>query len=250
MGKSTELRSKTGAFELLLRHLCRASACFSIRRSSIRGARCVVCCWSFQFAEGKTERLRMYPRGGRAAVTELSCSRLLEGRPQVREQSQKSEETYFALLILSIVLNEGHSGPKAHLCMFTVFLAGRRAAVTGGGDLCMCGKGNRHKSQFWFQTRVTCQPFVVIWQFLCRRPVARTASSVDCKQAYCLHHAHDVRQAQLGCTAPIADHDLWMLSTVCDLFINCDLVMNDFSRQILIKSSVTSLGLKQMSISN
>lgn len=39
-------------------------------------------------------------------------------------------------------------------------------------------------------------------------------------------------------------------STVCDLFINCDSVMNGFSRQILIKSSVTSLGLKQMSISN
>ncbi len=43
---------------------------------------------------------------------------------------------------------------------------------------------------------------------------------------------------------------LEMHSTVCDLFINCDLVMNGFSRQILIKSSVTSLGLKQMSISN
>lgn len=45
-------------------------------------------------------------------------------------------------------------------------------------------------------------------------------------------------------TAPITDHDPCILSTVCDLFINCDLVMDDFSRQILIKSSVTSLDLK------
>lgn len=62
----------------------------------------------------------MYTRGGRAAVTELSWSRLLEGMLQEREQSQKSEETYFTLLILSIVLNEGHSRPKAHLCIFSL----------------------------------------------------------------------------------------------------------------------------------
>lgn len=74
----------------------------------------------FSFAEGETERLRMYTRGGRAAVIELSWSRLLEGMLQEREQSQKSEETYFTLLILSIVLNEGHSRPRAHLCIFCV----------------------------------------------------------------------------------------------------------------------------------
>lgn len=61
----------------------------------------------------------VYTRG-RAAVTELSWSSLLEGMLQEREQSQKSEETYFTLLILSIVLNEGHSRPKAHLCIFSV----------------------------------------------------------------------------------------------------------------------------------
>lgn len=74
----------------------------------------------FSIAEGKTEQLRVYTRGGRAAVIELSWSRLLEGMLQEREQSQKSEETYFTLLILSIVLNEGHSRPRAHLCIFSV----------------------------------------------------------------------------------------------------------------------------------
>lgn len=59
----------------------------------------------------------MDPRGGRAAVIELSWSRLLEGTLQEWERSQKSEETYFTLLILSIVLNEGHCRPRAHLCI-------------------------------------------------------------------------------------------------------------------------------------
>lgn len=68
------------------------------------------------------EWLRMYTHGGRAAVTELSWSRFLEGMLEEREQSQKSAETYFTLLILSIVLNEGHSRPKAHLCIFSVCL--------------------------------------------------------------------------------------------------------------------------------
>lgn len=62
----------------------------------------------------------MYTCGGRAAVTELSWSSLLEGMLQEWEQSQKTAETYFTLLILSIVLNEGHSRPKAHLCIFSL----------------------------------------------------------------------------------------------------------------------------------
>ena len=101
----------------------------------------------FSFAEGKTDRLRMYTRGGRAAVIELSWSRLLEGTLQERERSQKSEETYFTLLILSIVLNEGHSRPRAHLCIspcVPVLLGGQQAGVTGTGRLelslylCLC----------------------------------------------------------------------------------------------------------------
>lgn len=107
-----------------------------------------VCWWSFQFAEGKIEQSRMYTCGGRAAVTELSWSRLLEGMLQEREQSQR-EETYFTLLILSIVLNEGHSRPKAHLYIFSVpeLCGGQQAVVRGleaGGVrmfVFMCGEG-------------------------------------------------------------------------------------------------------------
>lgn len=50
---------------------------------------------------------------------------------QEQERSQKSEETYFTLLILSIVLNEGHSRPRAHLCVVSlVLLGGQQAVVT------------------------------------------------------------------------------------------------------------------------
>lgn len=45
----------------------------------------------FPVAEGKMERSRKYPRGGRAAAAELSWSGLLEGTLREWEQSQKSE---------------------------------------------------------------------------------------------------------------------------------------------------------------
>lgn len=86
----------------------------------------------FSLAEGKTEWLRVYTRGGRAAVIELSWSRLLQGMLQEQERCQKSEETYFTLLILSIVLNEGHSRPRAHLCIVLCVLvvhSGQHAAL-------------------------------------------------------------------------------------------------------------------------
>lgn len=111
----------------------------------------------FSFAEGETERLRMYTRGGRAAVIELSWSRLLEGMLQEREQSQKSEETYFTLLILSIVLNEGHSRPRAHLCIFCVCACCVVDNVMGDGNyVCFyvnvwgkafCARGRRRELQ-------------------------------------------------------------------------------------------------------
>lgn len=47
-----------------------------------------------------------------------------------------------------------------------------------------------------------------------------------------MHHvnAHKVvsKKKHLSYTAPIRDHDLCILSTPCDLFINCDLVMDGF----------------------
>lgn len=126
---------------------------FSTPASAVKITAYSLCWWSFQFAEGKTERLRMYTHGGRAAVTELSWSRLLEGTLREWEQSQKSKETYFTLLILSIVLNEGHSRPKAHLCIFSLcawapwwttrssYSSWKRS---GESRMCLCvGKGVR-----------------------------------------------------------------------------------------------------------
>lgn len=113
----------------------------------------------------------MYTRGERAAVTELCWSRLLEGMLQEREQSQKSEETYFTLLILSIVLNEGHSRPKALLCIFSLCAVApwRTTSSTyrkkGAMDvfLFMCVMKFKLKSRI--SESVTYLPFVVIVQF-------------------------------------------------------------------------------------
>lgn len=46
-----------------------------------------------------------------------------------------------------------------------------------------------------------------------------------------MHHANAhkvVSKKHFSYTAPVRDHDLCMLSTLCDLFINCDLVMDGF----------------------
>lgn len=148
------------------------------------------------------------------------------------------------------------------LCV-PVLCGGRRAVVTGAGRggfmhvfVFMCGKGvcvcvwrEVLTKKIQISENVACQPFVVIWHVF--MSVTCTASSANKPIVWIMLKSRKcVREAHLGCTAPITDHDLWIHSTVCDLFINCDLVMNGFSRQILIKSSVTSLGLKQMSISN
>lgn len=90
--------------------------------------------------------LRVYTRGERAAVTELSWSSLLEGMLQEQEQSQKSEETYFTLLILSIVLNEGHSRPKAHLCIFTLSACAPRWTMSSRHR--SCETGSMHEFMF------------------------------------------------------------------------------------------------------
>lgn len=109
--------------------LCCFTALLSTQTKTVSG----LCWWIFSVAEGKTEWSRVYTRGGRAAVIELSWSSLLEGMLQEQEHSQKSEETYFTLLILSIVLNEGHFRARAHLCIVLCVLvvySGQHPVVT------------------------------------------------------------------------------------------------------------------------
>lgn len=189
---------RSGLQQKLLRfilwRLCRARACFSTPASAVEITAYSLCRWSFQFAVGKTERLRMYTHGGRAAVTELSWSRLLEGTLREREQSQKSEETYFTLLILSIVLNEGHSRPKAHLCIFSLcawaprwttrrsyssWKKGSRVCVDLWEKLCVSDPCSEVLTLIWGCRKLLYQPFVVILQILCRLCVWGVLSPVS-----------------------------------------------------------------------
>lgn len=112
--------------QLLNEHLCCFSlgrlqclicAGFSLLHLPLRLKVCPVCTGDFSVADGKTEWLRGQTCGGRAAVMEVSCSGFLWGMLQEQVSSRKSKETYFTLLILSIVLNEGHFRPRAHLCI-------------------------------------------------------------------------------------------------------------------------------------
>lgn len=275
---------RSGLQQKLLRfvlwRLCRARACFSTPASAVEITAYSLCRWSFQFAVGKTERLRMYTHGGRAAVTELSWSRLLEGTLREREQSQKSEETYFTLLILSIVLNEGHSRPKAHLCIFSLcawaprwttrrsyssWKKGSRVCVDVWEKVCVSDPCSEVLTLIWGCRKLLYEPIVVILQILCRLCVGCSVSGVcGVNQPIVLDHVHHPGspENELPCRGktprphrphrgswPFALHQryaplsLTYSSTVTRLWM-------DFSRQILIESSVTSLGLKQMSISN
>lgn len=158
------------------------------------------------------------------------------------------------------------------LCVF-VLLSGQQAAVT----VHELGVRNHpwvhiyvwerymflHEStvvKFWVKFIISASagywPLVVIFQFSCRLPMRCTASSVCVVNKPIVWITCIILKSRNEpvCSSPLTDRDLLLYTRdphyYCDLFINCDLIINGFLRQILIKSSATSLDLKQMSISN
>lgn len=117
-------------------------------------------------------------------------------------RAKRARETYFTLLILSIVLNEGHSRPKAHLCIFSLCCSGRQEAAgagTGREELCVYSvcvyeRERAHFSQVLAYLslrfeKVLCV-FVLYEPFVAVREAVLSLWCLWCERTHCSDHMH------------------------------------------------------------